>query len=112
MKIPKKIVEEGDGSNLFHYYESLIKGSNKHKFVRQAPGESWYGSWEVDGVQSFLVILAKTSKANFYVYCCGYDDEDYAIRELNMEAAEIIFDLVKDGMSKKNLEALGFVHGG
>lgn len=103
------------------YFTRLTEKAIVYKMIPVASGEDWYPSWPVKGEDCFLVFIKEefsmvknkpVSKGTFFLYACGVDDEEMAVRGLDQNQAEELFNQIKGPCSKNELQKLGFVRGG
>jgi hypothetical protein len=111
MKTGQSIITDR-GDDLSDYYQRLIEKTLKSKFVKIHPDNCWSGDWIVDGNVCFLVTTKQDRDGLYFVYCCGTDDLEMAIRDLTKEQSLLFYDKIQDGISQKQLEEIGFVFGG
>jgi len=97
-----------------NYLDRLTKHPHVKEWalVKCAVGESWHPNWSGDKFLIFLQEdLTPTNKSKtYFIYCCGMDDGEQAIRNLKWSIAKDLFDkATRDGISRKELEVLGIV---
>lgn len=105
------------------YLDSLTRRVKYWKLVRAAPSDDWSGDFIIQGVRYFLLLGNAYHKANLrrwgwkshesrFLYCCGTDDWEFAIRQLSAERAREIYDTIGDYASIQSLRKLGFIFQG
>lgn len=93
------------------YLDKLVEKKDSWKLVYSP--DDWHPSWHTNIGLCFLTFLhldrcpARVGPDHYYIWCCGVDNFDMAIRMLSKEAAEKIFSQITHGISVEGLEALG-----
>lgn len=107
--------------DLVPYFTRLTKRAMNYKMVIKSDHDHWSPSWVVKNSKCFLVLLKEEylvqknksiPSGTFFIWCCGVDDLDCAIRGLSKQEAINIFDKITDGISQEQLKQLGLIFGG
>ena len=123
------MLDDNEENILGKYVERLTKRAVKWKFVRSAPTDyTWNGDFQFEGAGCFLVYVKEETDVvyqsigrkkkkkptvkptgTYYIWCCGTDDTFMSKRKIpNIKEAMDLYDLIFDGVSRTELESIGF----